>query len=74
MSLHVSVSLCVYARTHGGQKRSLDPLELESQMAVSQLIWVLGSELLFLQEQFVLLSTVPCLQPHDISEEAHTQY
>lgn len=30
---------------HGGQKRALDILELESQVVGSCLIWVLGTEL-----------------------------
>lgn len=30
------------ASTHGGQKRASKPLELELQVAMSQLRWVLG--------------------------------
>jgi hypothetical protein len=30
---------------HGGQKRVLNPLKLELQVAISHLIWVLGTDL-----------------------------
>lgn len=34
----------MHAGACGGQKRSLDPLELELQMVVSHLMWVLQTE------------------------------
>lgn len=34
-----------YRVTLGGQKRPSDPLELELQVAVSHLVWVLGTKL-----------------------------
>lgn len=39
--LSIYVSLCVFADVYRGQKRVLDPLELE---VVSCLTWVLGTE------------------------------
>lgn len=37
--------VCVAA--HGDQKKALDHLELELQMALSHLMWVLGTQFLF---------------------------
>lgn len=41
--MHMRVYM--YSKIRGGQKRVLDPLELESQVAVSCLGWLLGIEL-----------------------------
>lgn len=49
----------------GGQKRPLDPLELELQIAVSHLTWMLGTELRSSQEHYVLLTAKPFLQPQE---------
>lgn len=48
--------------TSRGQRRTHDLLELELQMFVSLLMWVLGIELGLLQEQHTL-TTEPALQP-----------
>jgi hypothetical protein len=37
----------VFAGTHGGQKRALDPLKLELKTVVSFPTWVLGIEVRF---------------------------
>jgi hypothetical protein len=44
-----------------GQKRALDPLELELQMVVSCLVWMLGTKLGPLEEQPLLLTPEPSL-------------
>lgn len=43
-----------------GWRRTLDALELESQVAVSHLMWVLGLNSGFLEEHRVLLAADPC--------------
>ena len=47
--VYVCVSLYVYkhvcAGTHGGQKETLDPLQLQLQAVINSLVWVLGTEL-----------------------------
>ena len=48
---------------HGGQKKVLDPLELELHVVVSCVTWVIGNTL---QEQCVFLRAVPSLQPHTL--------
>lgn len=40
-----------------GQKRKSDPMELDSEVVVSCLVWALGSELSSLRKQSVLLSS-----------------
>ena len=47
---------------HRGQKRTLDLLELDLQVVISHMTWVLGTKLL--QKQYVLLTTELFLQSH----------
>ena len=54
------VSMCVCAFRCGGQKRA-DPLELGSRAVVNFQMWVLVTKPL--QEQQVLLTTEPSIQP-----------
>lgn len=49
--MHVSTDVC------GGQKRTLDPMELDSQTIVSHLMWVLETELGPLQEHSALTTS-----------------
>lgn len=51
----------MHAGTHGCQKRALDPLKMQLQVAVSHPRWVLGNRIL--QEQQVLLTAEPSPQP-----------
>lgn len=39
------VDMCMSAVAHGGQKRAVDPFELELQVVISQLTWVLRTGL-----------------------------
>lgn len=39
------VGMCISAVARGGQKRALDPLELQLQVDISQLTWVLRTGL-----------------------------
>ena len=43
--LFMSLYMHMYPGACGGQKRALDPLELESQAIVTQLLCVLGTKL-----------------------------
>ena len=49
--MYIRVCLCyvngMCEGTYGGQKRALEPLELELQVVVSYLTWVLGWNLVF---------------------------
>lgn len=49
--MYVCLCVCVYVQGSKGacrgQKRALDPLELELQVTVGCLMWVLGTELCF---------------------------
>jgi hypothetical protein len=55
----------MHTGTHRGQKRTLDPLELELQIVVNCLIRLLGIDLHLLQEQQVLLPANPTPEPED---------
>jgi hypothetical protein len=48
--------------SQGGWKRASDTLELEQQVAMSNLAWVLGTNPSPLEEQHVLLTAEPSLQ------------
>lgn len=43
--MYACVHVLIYADIHRGQKRMLDPLELELQVSVSCLTWMLVTEL-----------------------------
>lgn len=61
--------MCEYvhlsAGAHRDQKRASDLLEMELQLVVSLLLWVLRIELGSLQDQCAHLSAEPSLQPQD---------
>lgn len=70
----VCVSACVYTmcvravvhvKAYGGQKKWLDPLELEIQVIVSYPMWVPETNSAWLEEQQELLTVEPALQPLD---------
>ena len=58
------LSMHMHVGTHGGHKRALYPVELELQVVVNNLIWVLGAKLKSLQEQCELLNMEPSIQSH----------
>lgn len=66
-SLRVRVHVCVwYAHTSAvpmGQERAPDSLEVELQVLVRHLVWVLGARLGPLQEQQALTAAGPPVQP-----------
>ena len=57
-------AVCVGA--HGDQKRVLDPLELEFQVVVSCLMWVLGTKPRSSARAANTLTAEPSLQPLSI--------
>lgn len=57
--MYECVSVC--ACNLKGQKRSLDPVDLELHMVVNYLAWVLNPNSGLLQEQQVLLTAGPSL-------------
>lgn len=62
--MHICVRVCAHeCRYHGGQKRSVDPLELEVWLDVSSLVEVLGTELSPQQEQVLLVAEPPLQFP-----------
>lgn len=58
---------CGCARTCGDQKRVLDHLEMELQVAVIVRIWALGTEPLSSARDYVLLTFEPPSQAHCLS-------
>lgn len=61
------MSICDYVYIAAGgacrvQKRALDPLGLELLAVVGHHMWVLGTELGSLKEQYMLLTADPSLQ------------
>ena len=61
--LCVCVCVCGGGAVHRSQRASLDPLEMELQAYVSFSMWVLGSELWFLDKAVSALNSEPSLQP-----------
>lgn len=55
-----------YVCEYGGQKRALDPVELELKAVMSCLTQVLWTELKSSEEQCAPLTAEPTLQPLDI--------
>ena len=55
---------CVNTYTCGIQKKASDPVGLEVWAAVDHLMWILGTELHLLQEEFVHVTSQPSLQSH----------
>ena len=45
--IYLFVSMCVQVCEHRGQESALDPLELELDVTVICLMWVLGTHLSF---------------------------
>ena len=68
LCLHVCIYMCICLVTHRGQKRALEPLELELQMVVSCYVgarnqtWVLCKN-----NKHVLLTAEKSPHPPDVS-------
>ena len=61
--MYVCMSSCVYADPLDEQKRALESLELQLNVVVSCLEWVLGTKLRSSEEPQVLLMAEPPLHP-----------
>lgn len=70
--MHASVQVNTVARV--GQKREVEPLELGLQVVMSCLMWVLGTKLWSLQDQYVLLMSEPNLFYKTIISHGYCAY
>lgn len=57
------LSMHLHVGAHGDHKRALYPMELELQVVVNNLLWVLGAKRKPLQEQYELLTMEPPIYP-----------
>lgn len=64
MYVYVCDASCMWVPR--GQKTAWDALELELQIAMSHLMWVLRTELRSSVRAEILLITAPSLQPHRV--------
>lgn len=68
-NVYVFMFVCGYVHVNPGAfsnyNRVLYPLELELKRVLNHGVWVLGTTLGSFQEQYVLLTTEPYLQPPD---------